>query len=233
MNYESLIELVKKRRTVRKFKPDPIPDDYVGKIIEAACWAPSGANSQPWEFIVVKKQHVKDCIVKICWESDTEAHRIELTRERELIFPAYAKPRQQPWGFANSPVFIILCGDPRTKDAYPLSANLHCGQSIFTSSLANAFLYMNLAAATLGLGAQWVTVIARPYVQSLVKDLLGVPRELEFYDMMAVGYPASEPKPRLVRAKEETIHYDCYDKAKFRTDDKVRDYIIKSRARAW
>ncbi len=233
MDYESFLELVKKRRSIRKFKPDPIPDEYVDKIIEAARWAPSGANSQPWEFIVVKKQELKDDIVKICEESDVLAHRMELTREPELRFPAYIKLRQQPWGFAAAPVFIILCGDPRTTDAYPLSAALHIGQSIFNSGLASAFLYMHLAATTLGLGAQWVSVIARHYVQSLTKDLLGIPEELEFYDMMAVGYPDMETRPRMVRAKEEMVHYDYFDKAKFKTDDKVKDFIIQSRRRAW
>ncbi len=65
MNYESLLELVKKRRSIRKFKPEPIPDEYVGKIIEAARWAPSGANSQPWEFIVIKKQELRDRFVEL------------------------------------------------------------------------------------------------------------------------------------------------------------------------
>ncbi|MBA7644491.1 Bifunctional F420 biosynthesis protein FbiB [subsurface metagenome] len=64
MDYGSLLELVKNRRSVRRFKTDPIPDEYVEKIIEAACWAPSGFNLQPWEFVVVKKQELKDSIVQ-------------------------------------------------------------------------------------------------------------------------------------------------------------------------
>ena len=44
MDYESFLELVKKRRSIRRFKPDPVPNEYVGKIIEAARWAPSGFN---------------------------------------------------------------------------------------------------------------------------------------------------------------------------------------------
>ena len=47
MEYDSLLQLVQKRRSVRKFKPDPIPADYIDKIIEVARWAPSAANSQP------------------------------------------------------------------------------------------------------------------------------------------------------------------------------------------
>jgi len=226
MNYESLLELVKKRRSIRRFKSDPIPDEYIDKIIEAARWAPSGANSQPWEFIVVKKQELKDSIVKIVEEGNAYTYRMELTREPDFRFPTHRKPPQQPPSFAAAPVFIILCGDPRTKDAYPLSANLDLGESIFTSSMASACLYMHLAASVLGLGSQWVTATAHPFEQCLIKQLLGIPRELEIYDMMAVGYPASEPRPRLVRAKEEMVHYDNYDKAKFRTDEKVKDFIL-------
>ena len=70
MDYQNLLELVKKRRSIRKFKPEPIPDEYVDKIIEVARWAPSGANSQPWEFIVVKKQDLKDRIIELIKENN-------------------------------------------------------------------------------------------------------------------------------------------------------------------
>ena len=226
MNYESLLELVKKRRSIRSFKPDPIPDEYVDKIIEAARWAPSGANSQPWEFIVVKKQELKDSIVKLYEEYSSLAHRMELSREPEERFPSYVKPPQRSPGFAVAPVFIIICGDPRTKDAYPLSAHFDKGQQIFASGLASACLYMHLAATALGLGSQWVTATAHPFVQSQIKALLGIPRELEIYDTMAVGYSDSEPKPRPVRAKGEMVHYDYYDQAKFRTNEKVKEFIL-------
>ncbi len=63
MDYDSLLELVKKRRSTRKFKPGSIPDEYVDKIIEVARWAPSGANSQPWDFIVIKKPELKQKII--------------------------------------------------------------------------------------------------------------------------------------------------------------------------
>lgn len=228
MDYESLLELVKKRRSIRRFKPEPIPDEYVDRIIEVARWSPSGANSQPWEFIIVKNRELKDSIVKLYEEHRAQAHRMELTREPALRFPRYAQPSSQPPGFAAAPVFIIVCGDPRTQEAYPLTATLETG-STFYSSLASTFLYMTLAATTLGLGAQWVSTIANPYMQSLAKDLLRVPRELEFYDMMAVGYHDSEPGPRLVRTREEIVHHDYYDRAKFRTDEKVTDFILALR----
>ena len=53
-DYDTLLELVKTRVSVRNLKPDPIPDDYVTKVLEVGRWAMSGANGQPWDFVVVK-----------------------------------------------------------------------------------------------------------------------------------------------------------------------------------
>jgi nitroreductase len=102
---------------------------------------------------------------------------------------------------------------------------------MFISSLANAFLYMHMAATALGLGSQWLSHTGTPFAQSLIKELLGIPRELVIYDMLVVGYPAVEPTPRFMRAKEEMVHYDYYDKAKFRTDEEVKDFL--KRTKTW
>jgi nitroreductase len=225
MKYEDFLELAKKRRSIRKFKPESIPDEYVDKIIEAARLSPSGGNSQPWEFIVVRKKELKDKITELVKEQYAITHRIELTRVPELRFPKYAKPITETPGFGMAPVFIVLCGDVRTKDAYPKDVVLVQGDSIFTSSLASAFVYMNLAATSLGLGVQWVSAVASPYVQTFIKILLHIPKELEIYHMMAVGYPDMEPPQKLVRARDELIHYDHYDKTKLRTEQQIAEFI--------
>jgi nitroreductase len=49
-----VFEAIKKRRSIRDYKPDPIPDEFLEKIIDAARWAPSAHNAQPWEFVVIK-----------------------------------------------------------------------------------------------------------------------------------------------------------------------------------
>ncbi len=228
MDYEGFLELVKQRRSIRSFKPEPIPDGDVDKIIEAARWAPSGANSQPWEFIVVKKPELRDRIVQFCQQHQELTHQMELTREPEFRYPSVAKPPTKPPGFAAAPVFIIVCGDERTKEACPVVVTYKPDPTFF-SGLASAFLYLHLAAATLGLAAQWVSGTNAPFVQCLIKDLLGIPKELEIYDMMAVGHAAAEPKHRLVRDRADLVHYDGYDRSKFRTDEKIRDFILALR----
>jgi nitroreductase len=228
MDYEAFLELIKNTRSIRRFKPEPIPDDYVDKILEAGRWAPSAGNSQPWEFIVVKKEELRDSIVQIITEQNVFSSKMELTREPEQRFYGQAGSPRQLY-YRDAPVFIIVCGDPRTKEAYPLNIVLQRGESMFLSSLADAFLYMHMAATTLGLASQWVSSTGNPFAQALIKDLLGIPRELVLYDMLAVGYPAVEPTPRFIRTREEVTHYDYYDQTKFRTDAQVRRFLKKTK----
>jgi nitroreductase len=110
-----------------------------------------------------------------------------------------------------------------------LGATVERSASRFTSSLASCFLYMILAATSLGLGTQWVSAIAHHYVQTMTKDLLKLPKEFEIFEMLAIGYPDMEPKPRLVRAKHDMVHYDYHDKTKFRTDLQIKDFIAQLR----
>ena len=219
MDYESLLQLVQQRRSIRQFTPDPVPGAYIDHIIEAARWAPSGANSQPWQFVLITHRETQDKIVAFVSDYQQMMSKIEVAREPDLRFIA------APSGWVQAPVFILVLGDPRTKEQYPLAATLERGQDIFISSLANAFLYMTLAVTTLGLGGQWVSFTATAYVQSLLKDLLGIPRGMVIYDMLAVGYPALEPTPRMLRAKETLMHYERYDRSRYSTDEEVKAYI--------
>jgi nitroreductase len=228
MEYKDFLMLVRTRRSIRSFKPDPIPDEYVNEMIEAARYAPSGANSQPWEFVVVRDQEIKDKIVALVKEQGEFSRKVELTREEDLRFPGLKGPAREP-GFKNAPIFIVLCGDPRTKEAYPLLTTLTRGDSHFTSGLASAFLYMALAATTLGLGAQWVSATGSPFVSPLLKELLGIPQKLVIYDMLAVGYPASRPGERFVRERSEVVHDGRYDRTQYRDDEGMRNFILRLR----
>jgi len=84
MDYQNLLSLVKERRSSRRFKPDPIPDDMIHKIIEVARWAPSGANSQPWDFIVVREKELRQEIVQYYKDFLSLYYKIEHTRVYNL-----------------------------------------------------------------------------------------------------------------------------------------------------
>jgi len=142
--YDRLLNLVKQRRTVRKFKPDPIPEDCIEKIVEVARWAPSGFHTQPWEFVVVTNREVKEAIIKAI---DRYAPPITNTEPGERLTAA-----PQP-SFRDAPVFIILLADWRAKVGLPGHPTeiSQMVTNIYNSSLASAFLYMHLAATSLGL----------------------------------------------------------------------------------
>lgn len=223
MEIDKFIELLQSRRSIRAYKPDPIPDEYIRKIIEAARWAPSGGNSQPWEFIVIKKKELKDRIADLFIKSLGLLREAELTREKEMRIPALVGEMMGP-GFKNAPVFILLCGDPRVNEAFPLGVFQKYGHEVFISNLASAFLCMQLAAKTLALGSQWVSA-AGNFMEDDLKELLNIPRGVKIYDMMAVGYPAYQLGRRSPRKIDEMTHYDQYDRTKLRSDQQIKEFI--------
>src|SRR5258705_11508210 len=88
--YDLLYDIIRRRASVRKLKPDPIPEEYIGKILEAGRWAMSGANSQPWEYIVVKDPKVKKDLFRCYSEDNTDfIYWMEQQRVFELRHPAY------------------------------------------------------------------------------------------------------------------------------------------------
>ena len=223
MEIESFIELLKSRRSIRAYKPDPIPDEYIQKIIEAARWAPSGGNSQPWEFVVIKRKDLKDKIAELFVKCVKPVREAELTREKEMRVPSLEREVAEP-GFKSAPVLIVLCGDPRVNEAFPLAVFQKLGNEVFISNLASAFLCMHLAAKSLGLGSQWISA-AGGFMEDDLKRLLNIPEGIKIYDMMAVGYPAYPMGPRSPRSIEEMTHYDQYDHTKLRSDQQIKDFI--------
>ena len=88
--YDMLLKLVKTRMSVRKFRPDPIPEDTMAKILEVARWAMSGANSQPWEFVVVTDPKTKQQLRDAYSEYNTDyIFWMEQQPEYRLRHPSY------------------------------------------------------------------------------------------------------------------------------------------------
>ena len=69
---------------------------------------------------------------------------------------------------------------------------------------------MALAVTTLGLGAQWVSAVASPYIELEIKKLLNIPENYIIFDMLALGYPDMSVKPRPVRDRNELIHHEYF-----------------------
>lgn len=232
MEIEEFITLVKKRRNIRKFKPDPIPEESIEKIIDAARWAQSGANAQSWEFIIVKDRGIIDKIADLYMAHITQAWHIEKTRIKELRHPAFRDgPREGPPGFKDAPVIIMVCGDPRTVQATVLITHFLNNEggpgAHFLKNIANATQILNLAATSCGLNSQWISINA--VTEAHLKRLLDVPEEIAIHTMVPIGYAAYEPAAPYRRDLKEIMHFDKYDRSKFRTDEDIYDFIVALR----
>jgi nitroreductase len=217
LSYNQFLELVKKRRTVRRFKSDPVPDEDILKIIEAARWAPSGFHTQPWEFVVIKDKDVKTRIIAALEKHGPPIKNVDSNlTEHNIHEPDYK----------DAPVYILALCDWRARIGLPQRAqeNEATVANLFCSSLANTFLYMHLAAASLGLASQWYTATSRPEAEQKIRAIIGIPEALKIYDMMVVGYAYSQPIPKIVRELDDMVHYDNCGVDDFRTDDEVEAY---------
>ncbi len=226
MEYEDFLKLTKERRSIRKFKPDPVSDEDIKKIIDPARYAPSGFNSQPWEFCVIKKPELKEAIAELI-SSGMAAVFSKNTPQKE---PKDSKKPRFAMPYEQAPIWIIVMGDTRVRQLSPIPpirTDEAKWTSVFIGSLAIAYQYAALAAVSLGLASHWVSSITIPSVESEVKKLLGIPEEMKFFDMLAVGYPDITLTEKKVRALEEIIHYDDCGEADFRTDELVRAYFGK------
>lgn len=226
MAYESFLELVKKRRSIRKFKPDPIPERDIERIVEAARWAPSGFNSQLWEFVVVRKPELKNRIAEIIASAFLDEMKKVLPSGSDQSF---SPSLDQYAAFAKAPAFILLLGDTRVRNYGPpmMRTDDDRWQSVYLPSLSIAYQHMALAATSLGLGSQWVSAIHLPTVPEQIRKLIGIPEEMLFFDMFVVGYPDIEPSEKKMRPLEEMLHLDDCGVADFRTDEQVKAFFAK------
>jgi len=216
--YECLLDLVTKRRTIRQFKADPVPDEYITKIIEVARWAPSGFHTQPWEFVVIKDPKVKAEIVAVL---DEHGPAITDPAKKDVVRSS----------FRDAPVFILALCDWRAKVGLPYAPRTNEEAApLYQSSMANAFLYMQLAATALGLASQWYTATSRPAAQRAIREIVGIPEALTIYDMMVVGHQAAPPGPKIVRDLAGMVHYDACGEEDFRSDEQVEEYARVTKA---
>lgn len=216
------MELVKRRTSHRGGykKGKDVSEEDIRFILEAARWAPSAGNSQPWEFLVVRDPDTRAAIVDLAKKQLKEKIEMEwVTRHTRRV--------GSDSGFVHAPVFIVVLGDPRLIEAYPVRTRLDKWQSHYFSSLSNCVLTLVLAATSLGLGTQWLSDVASPYFATMLKALLGIPDPLYPFHLIPVGYVDRELRPNERRPLEDQVHYERYDTAKFRTDEDIHAMLAE------
>jgi 5,6-dimethylbenzimidazole synthase len=219
MNISDFRALVEQRRSIRGYDESrEVSEELINLILDCARWAPSGGNGQPWEFIVVRDRQVRHKI------ADYYLKQMEQKREMDLAVRGTAKMTGD--GFRHAPVHVVVLGDPRVKESYPIRTKLEKAESHFITGLANATLLMHLAATSLGLASQYVSDANSPYMETMLKVLLEIPEPLRIYHLVPIGYAKSQIAAPPRRSLEEITHYEKYDMNKFRDDQGMSKFIM-------
>ncbi len=227
--YDALMQVVQNRVTVRKFDQSyVVPDEHYDLILDAARHGPSGANAQPWQFIVVREQDTKDKIA----EYFVAEQRFRAKAKMKFPTPDYR-------GLATAPGFVVVCSDMRWVNAFPVlndGSDLdrmykENAERILVQSVAAATMSAHLAAAALGYTVWWVTAIGQEEAQAAMRPLLGIPDEISVLDIFLFGPPAAKPYKRWRRDLTEIKHMEKYDRSQFMDDDDLADWIKTRRHR--
>jgi nitroreductase len=230
MDYDNLLTVIKHRRSTRRYTTEPVPADEVMKVLEAARWAPSGNNTQPWEFVVVSEKEKLRQVTEILLDQNKRL------RENSLNFPYASK--DYLW---NVSTVIFVCGDPRFKQAYPQSkvneemAKMYRDNSqvIYIQTISAAICNILLAATSLGLGTVWITGTHESITEQQLRETLKIPEILDVICCIPLGYPADKrPSLRTPRPLESSVHFNEFDAGKWRSDQEVEKFANDKSARA-
>ncbi|MDQ5986147.1 MAG: 5,6-dimethylbenzimidazole synthase [Syntrophus sp. SKADARSKE-3] len=172
-----VLKAIKNRRSCRNFLAEPISSDLIEKILESATWAPSAANNQPWEFIVITNKEIKD---KIHFESMICKKKIYDRSGWKWV------DKYQAGFIMEAPVIIAVVGDPEKIGAHKY---LKGTEAIYQHGCAAAIQNMLLAAHALGLGSLWFTLFDR----DIMKQTLGIEETKEPLAMICIGKAAGSP----------------------------------------
>jgi nitroreductase len=218
MKIDDLYALVERRRSIRGYDESrEVSEQAIAMILNCARWAPSGGNGQPWEFIVVRDRETRHRV------ADLYLTQMEQKREMDLAVRGTAKMTGD--GFRHAPVHIIILGDPRVKESYPIRTKLEKAESHFITGLANATLLIHLATTSLGLASQYVSDANSPYLETMLKVLLKIPEPLRIYHLVPIGYAKSQVAAPPRRRLDEMVHYESYDMTKYRADEAMEKFI--------
>ncbi len=170
---------MKERRSCRNFLPEPVDETTIEKLLEAATWAPSPLNSQPWEFIVITHPETKAKIYE-------EAERC---RQWALEKSGWKWLGSYTIDFLKAvPVIIAVVGDPKKSG---VDMFMEEGPMGYQAACAAAIQNIHLAAHALGLSSLWFTL----FDKKVLRELLGIAPEKMPLALVCIGKSESLPPP--------------------------------------
>ncbi len=194
-------EFLRSRRSVRRFKPEPVADAVIERVLLTATSAPSAHNRQPWRFCVVRQQDAKARLA----DAMANEFRRDLLRDH-LPGPEIEARVQTSRGRINSsPVVIVLCMDMSEMDVYPDARRTEAERIMAIQSTAAAGLQLLLAAQAEGLAGVWTC--GPLFAPQVVCNALDLDGNWEPQAMLFIGQPDQKPKPKEMKPLESVVRW--------------------------
>jgi 5,6-dimethylbenzimidazole synthase len=218
--------VVRGRMTNRAFAPAEIPRAHVEMILEAARHAPSGANAQPWHYVVVTDPDVKQAIGQSFVDEQQRRARLRM---------GFPTPNYN--GVKTAPGLVVVVADFRFVRAFPVLNDgsetdrryRQNAERILLQSVAASTMSAHLAAAALGYAVWWITAIGQDDLQRTIRPLVGVPEFLSVIDVMCFGPPLKPSYKRWKKRLDQIVSWDRMDPADVMTDEQIEEWVKTTR----
>jgi len=206
-----LFETIYSLRSIRRLKPDPIPEDTLKKIVEAGIHAPSGGNRQDWGFILVRDPELKRFIGDRYSETQKKMQAgrpplSELPPERQRALRSALHLAEH---LHEAPVLLLACS---LKEYPPWVHNPRASVATVHGSIYPAVQNMLLACRALGVGATLTTTHC--FFEEELKQKLGVPENMEIAALLPLGFPQGKFGKTTRKPVGEVLYWDRWDSKK-------------------
>ncbi len=181
-------DFLRSRRSIRRFKPDPIADSVIERILTTATFAPSAHNHQPWRFVVVKKPDAKTRLVIAL----TTKMRADMQAEGAPESEIESRTRRSLRRIDEAPVIIMLC-----RDMTDVRVDTPEETIMNIQSTALAGINILLAAHAEGLGGNWICWPL--YATQETREALNLPGTWEPQAMFILGFPNENLNPKALK----------------------------------
>ncbi|MCW4024432.1 MAG: nitroreductase family protein [Candidatus Bathyarchaeota archaeon] len=195
-------DAIRKRRSIRKFSPRPVPRKLVLEVLEVAGWAPSAHNVQPWRFIILEDLKARRELA----EAMANARATDLAKDGIKISEVDYKASTQR--FADAPVLILACLSMEDMKKFADPTRQGFERDLAVQSLGAAVQSLFLAAYQKGLGGCWYC--APIFCKDTVRQALKIPENVEPAALITLGYRADEPPVPSRKPVEKYCFLDCW-----------------------
>lgn len=202
-----LFEAIYTQRQTTHYKNDPVSMELIHKVIEAATKAPSGANYQMWDFIVITDP---DLITRISQVTREALIAAGLDGPQPGEAPVYKNARYLRRHMSEVPAMILICAD-HSRGYQPYTPGEPIVRGKYDSSIWLAAQNLFLAARAYGLGTR--ITLGHLFAEQQVREMLGIPDHVEPACLTPIGYPRSGFGPTNRRPAAEVTHYNGWGAA--------------------